>query len=274
MLGHHADQSIDHRFGHGKTHQRRVDTDARGIAFGDHLAVMHHDHGLGAPERRFGRLLEGMVERGLQRGMGRLHQVRPGDFGLQRRRFRDSERVDVALENIWLLSPVPQHAAEPLMMDGMAAEHPGHRGIDSLCRAVDPEFEEPAQAAQAVALDGFGKHGLRIKPGDEGLGADIVRDHAGGDAKGEIGTPADAGRRQHRQQYGERYPLQPAQNSPPQPVKSPTGFSAAAAPRQPRAAPARDARRRHIVVGHEEIRHQRRLTGRPGNARSRVTPLA
>ena len=80
------------------------------------------------------RLLEGMVERGLQRGMGRLHQVRPGDFGLQRRRFRDPERVDVALENVWLLRPVPQHAAEPLMMDGMAAEHSGHGA--STVRAV------------------------------------------------------------------------------------------------------------------------------------------
>ena len=43
-----------------------------GIALGDDAAVAHHDHRLGSAERRRRRLLEGVIERGLQSGIGRL----------------------------------------------------------------------------------------------------------------------------------------------------------------------------------------------------------
>ena len=60
----------------------RIDADAGGIALGDHAAVMHHDHRLGSAERRCsGRLLEGMIERGLQGGIGWLDNAGPAISG-------------------------------------------------------------------------------------------------------------------------------------------------------------------------------------------------
>ena len=235
LLGQHPDQGIDHRFGHGKAEQRRVDADAAGVALGDHLAVMHHDHRLGAPERRLGRLLEGVIERGLQCGIGRRHDIGAGNLAQQRRRFRYLQCVDVALEDIRLLRSVPQHAAEPFMIDSAAAEHSRGRCIDRPGRAVDLELQQRAHAAQRGTLDGFREHGLRIEPGNEGLGADTVRDHAGGDADRAIGTEDDASRRRHGQTAIRQRSNFASPRASPQPIVS----SATASPRQPRAAPAR-----------------------------------
>ena len=178
LLGQHPDQGIDHRLGHGKAEQRRVDADAAGVALGDHLAVMHHDHRLGAPERRLGRLLEGMIERGLQCGIGRRHDIGAGNLAQQRRRFRHLECVDVALEDIWLLRSVPQHAAEPFMIDSAAAKHPRRRRIDLIavrstwnCSAVRRRRSPGRSMVSENTVCGS-------SPETKVLAADIVRDHA------------------------------------------------------------------------------------------------
>ena len=76
LLRQDADQRVDHRLGHGEAEQRCIDADAGRIAFGNHLAVVHHDHRLGPAERRCRRLLEGMIERRLQRRIGWFDHVR------------------------------------------------------------------------------------------------------------------------------------------------------------------------------------------------------
>ena len=104
------------------------------------------------------------------------------------------------------------------------ARRPTHRRI--LRGAIDLEFEHRGRKRRdTVALDGFRKHGLRIEPGDEGLGADIMRDHAGGDANGTIGPEDDAGCRQPRSAAAaSRDPFQPTHTFLPQPSDEPGGF--------------------------------------------------
>ena len=103
LLGEDADQRVDHRLGHGEAEQRRIDADAGRITLGDHLAVVNHDDRLGAAERRRRRLLEGMIERRLQRRIGWFDHSGAGNLGKQRRRLR-LQRLDVALQEIGLLS--------------------------------------------------------------------------------------------------------------------------------------------------------------------------
>ena len=90
LLRQDADQRVDHGFGHGKAGQRRVDADAGRIALGNHLAVVDHDHRLGPAERRRRGLLEGVIERRLQRRIRWFDHVGTGNLGEQRRRLRSS----------------------------------------------------------------------------------------------------------------------------------------------------------------------------------------
>jgi hypothetical protein len=121
LLGEDADQRVDHRLGHGEAEQRGVDADACRIALGDYLTVVNHDDRLGPAERRCCRLLEGMVERCLQRRIGWFDHDGPGNLGKQRRRLR-FQRLDVALQEIGCVHPVQIDAAEPVVKGGAAAK--------------------------------------------------------------------------------------------------------------------------------------------------------
>ena len=80
-----------------------------------------------------------------------------------------------------------QDAAKAFAKSSMACEQPKRRSIDRSRRAIEPIPQGCAQGANPLAIDGFGKDGLRIESGDEGLAAHIVRDIAGGNANGAIG---------------------------------------------------------------------------------------
>ena len=73
---------------------------------------MHHDHRLGASERRLGRFGESMIERGFQRGIGWLNNVGAGNLAQERRRVRQLQRIEVASENIRLPRDVQANADE------------------------------------------------------------------------------------------------------------------------------------------------------------------
>ena len=57
----------------------RVDPDARSVTLRDDAAIAHHDDGLRPAQRRFGRLLESVIERGLQRGVGWFDDLRASE---------------------------------------------------------------------------------------------------------------------------------------------------------------------------------------------------
>jgi len=138
-----------------KTEQRRLSADTGGIAFGNHAAVMHHHDRLGSPERRFGRLLEGMVERGFQGGVSRFDDRRSRDLGKQRRRLRHLQRLDVVAQQIRLLRPQQLHAAETFVKGGAAAKQSQRRCVDGLGGAIDAESKNAAEPADAGAAGGF-----------------------------------------------------------------------------------------------------------------------
>ena len=78
-----ADQGVDHGFGQGEAEQRRIDADAGRHNVRQSRAGMHHDHRLGSPNGGRGGLLEGMIERGFQGGIGWLHNTGAGDLRQQ-----------------------------------------------------------------------------------------------------------------------------------------------------------------------------------------------
>ena len=132
LLRKDADQRVDHRLGHGEAEQRRIDADAGCVAFGDHLAVVHHDHCLGPPERRCRRLLEGMIERRLQLGVGGFDNGRTGNLRQQRRLFRRLQDCNVAPEQIGFIGSVQHDAAEFVMKRGATAEQACQRRLASV----------------------------------------------------------------------------------------------------------------------------------------------
>jgi len=64
LLRQNAKQGVDHRLGHGKTGQWRIDADTIGITLGDRSALMDHDDRFGSPKRRLRGFFEGMIECG------------------------------------------------------------------------------------------------------------------------------------------------------------------------------------------------------------------
>ena len=125
MLGQNTDQGVDDGLGHGKAAQRRLGPDARRIAFGNDLAVLHHDHRVGSAQWRRRGLLKGVIERGLQSGVCRFDRRLAGNLRQQRRRFRCLQRGDIAFEKVGLGRPMPNDAAETVVKLGTAAKQPG-----------------------------------------------------------------------------------------------------------------------------------------------------
>jgi hypothetical protein len=158
LLRHDADQRAHHGFGHGEAGELRVDTDAGRVAFSDHAAIVKDDHCLGPSKRRLLRLLEGVIERGFQRGIRWLDHIGTGNVGQQRRRLRCLKRNKIAPEQIWLLRSMDQHTAKTFVKLGMVCEQPGGRGIDSLCRGVEPVAQKPPQRADAGAICRLREH--------------------------------------------------------------------------------------------------------------------
>jgi hypothetical protein len=75
---------------------------------------------------------------------------------------------------------------------GVAPEKTQGRGVNRPGSAIDLELHHMPQAAEAGALEGLGKYGLRIQSGDETLRANDMRDTPGGDSNGAIGPEMDA----------------------------------------------------------------------------------
>ena len=137
-----------------KPGQRRVDADAGRVAFGNHLAVVDHDHRLGPPERRCRGLFEGVIERRLQRRIGWFDQCRTGNLGKQRRRLR-LQRLDVVLQEIRLFRSEELDASEPVVERRTAAEQSERRSIDGPGGAVDLELERVTQTPDPGAVGEF-----------------------------------------------------------------------------------------------------------------------
>lgn len=164
-----------------------VNANARRITFGDHAAIAHHDHRLGSAKRRFGPLLEGMIECSLQRGIGRLDDLGAGDVGEKRWRLRCLQRLKVGPGQIRLPPALHAHAAKAFVERDMRREQADNRYVNRPGGAIEPVTQTPSQQADAGTRQDFGEACLRIEPGDKGLGAEGVGDGAGSNADRPLG---------------------------------------------------------------------------------------
>src|SRR5437879_2880065 len=139
---------------------------------------MHHHDCFGPAERWFGGLLERVIERGLQGGIGWLDHGGAGDLRQQRRRLRGSQRLDVVLRKIWLFGAVLLDTTETIMEQRSRPEETERRGLHGPGLAIELEAQHMTQAAEAGAIERLGEYSLRIEARDERLRADDVRDTA------------------------------------------------------------------------------------------------
>jgi hypothetical protein len=170
-------QCRDYGFRHGEAEQRRLWSDAVGIALCDDAASLHDDDRAGAAIGRLRRFGESAVERGRQRLALRRHNRRAGDLGEQRRLFVVRRQRDVGD-----IGAMVERTAEPLTIDGMAAAEAEQRHRDVLADAVDLKVHRPGEQTGARhRIGGLGEVPPDIETRDEGFRAEDVGDEAGGD---------------------------------------------------------------------------------------------
>jgi hypothetical protein len=199
---------------------------------------MHHDDRLGSPKRRFGRLLEGMIERGLQLRIGWLDHRRSGDIRQKRRRPRHLQRLQIASQQIGWLRAMKFDAALAFVKRRTAAEKSKRRCVDGFGGCIKMVAEQLANPADTGTVVGLRKHPLRLEAGDKDFDAEVMGDETGGDANSAIGAEDDRRCRDACQQ--ERRGHNAGNKLPRNHVSSlASGISVPSAPHPPKAAPAR-----------------------------------